>query len=73
MIFKKWLRQCRFIVQFKFKKKTVSEAKSNDVKNYLLATSKFGEHVQEEVDMYITRDGLKKASFIVGLILLLKI
>ena len=32
------------------------EFTSKDVKNYLLAISSFGRHMQEDMDIYITRD-----------------
>ena len=34
-----------------------------DVKNFLLATNNFGEEIQGELDLYITNNGLNKASF----------
>ena len=39
------------------------EIKSEDVKDSLLPTSEFGKHMQEDIDMYITRDRLNEASF----------
>ena len=46
-----------------FKKKIVSKATCKDGNNYLLAMSKFGTHMQEEIDLYITRNRLNEASF----------
>ena len=48
---------------FRFKRKNVSEAKNDNVKNYLLPTSEFGKHTQGGIDLYITRDRLNKANF----------
>lgn len=39
------------------------EIKNEDVKDSLLPTSEFGKHMQEDIDMYITRDRLNEASF----------
>lgn len=54
------------------KKKIVSEAKSEGVKNYLLATSEFGKYMQEDINMYVTRDKLNEAGFFANSIQLLK-
>lgn len=39
------------------------EIKNEDVKDSLLPTSEFGKHMQEDIDMHITRDRLNEASF----------
>ena len=54
----------RFFLQYwfsteNFYRKTPSE----DVKKYFLATSKFGQEIQGEKDLYITNDRLNEASF----------
>ena len=36
---------------------------NEDVKNFLLVASKFGQEMQGEIDLYITKDRLNKASF----------
>ena len=36
---------------------------SNDVKNYLLATSESGQDIQSEIDLYVTKGCLNKTSF----------
>lgn len=46
-----------------FWRKIISEAPSQDVKDYLLATSEYEKQIQEDIDLYITRDRLKEASF----------
>ena len=46
-----------------FWRKIISEAPSQDVKDYLLATSEYEKQIQEDIDPYITRDRLKEASF----------
>ena len=47
-----------------FQRKLISNLKRNeDVKNYLLASSKLGQHMQEDIDMYITKDRSNEASF----------
>lgn len=43
-----------FLVQ-NFFLKIIFESNSKDFKNYLLATSKFGKHMQEDVNIYITQ------------------
>ena len=46
-----------------FQRKIVSEAPSKDFKNYLLTTSEYGKQIQEDIDLYITRDRLNEPSF----------
>ena len=41
----------------------ISKAPSDDVQNYLLATSDFCKGMQDDIKMYVTRDRLNKASF----------
>ena len=48
-----------------FQRKMISSVRnSNDVKNYLLPSSKLGQHMQEDINMYITRNRLNEGSFI---------
>ena len=46
-----------------FQRDIISKAPGDDVKNYLLATSDFGKGMQDDINMYITRDRLNNASF----------
>ena len=44
-----------------FQRKLISDLKMNeDVKNYLSASSELGQHMQEDIDMYITKDRLNE-------------
>ena len=36
---------------------------SEDVKNFLLATSDFGEEIQRQLDLYVSNNNLNEASF----------
>ena len=36
---------------------------SEDVKNFLLATSDFGEEIQQQLDLYVSNNNLNEASF----------
>ena len=46
-----------------FQPDVISNASSEDVKNYFLATSDFGEGMQDDINMYHTRDRLNNTSF----------
>ena len=46
-----------------FQPDVISNASSEDVKNYFLATSDFGEGMQDDINMYPTRDRLNNMSF----------
>ena len=46
-----------------FQRNSIKNAPSEDVKNYLLATSDYGKRMQKDINMYITRDKLNNASF----------
>ena len=46
-----------------FQPDILSKAPSEDVKNYLLATSNFGKGMQDDINMYVTRDRLNNTSF----------
>ena len=46
-----------------FQRKIINDAPSEDVKNYLLATSDFGKGMQDDINMYVPRDRLNNASF----------
>ena len=61
--YKSWLEYVDLSFDSNSQQKTVSEAKNKDIKNYLLTTSEFGKHMQEDIDMYITRDRLNEAGF----------
>lgn len=61
--YKNWLDNVDSSFDLNFQRKIVSEAPNENVKNYLLATSKFGKCMQEDINLYITRDRLNEASF----------
>ena len=46
-----------------FQRSIIQDVPSKDVKNYLLATSNFGKGMQDDINMYVTRDSLNNASF----------
>ena len=46
-----------------FQRDVLSKAPNQDVKNYLLPTSDFGKGMQDDINMYVTRDRLNNASF----------
>ena len=46
-----------------FQREIINDAPSGDVKNYLLATSNFGNGMQDDINMHVRRDGLNSASF----------
>ena len=46
-----------------FQQEIVKNTPSEGVKIYLLATSKFGNEIQGEIDLYVTSSRLKEASF----------
>ena len=46
-----------------FQRDATKNAPSEDVKNYLLASSDFGKGNQDDINMYVTRDRLNNASF----------
>ena len=48
-----------------FQRKLISNLKTNeDVKNYILASSGLDQHMQEDIDIDITKDRLNEASTI---------
>ena len=46
-----------------FQPDVISNASSENVKNYFLATIDFGEGMQDDINMYLTRDRLNNTSF----------
>ena len=46
-----------------FQRDAIKNAPSEDVRNYLLATSDFGKGMQDDIIMYVIRDRLNNASF----------
>ena len=46
-----------------FQQQLVNNPLSKDVKKFLLATSNFGEEIQEKLDIYVTNNRLNDASF----------
>lgn len=58
-----WLDGIDFSLDTDFQGNIVSQAPSEAVKIFLLATSKFGEEIQGEIELYVTNDRLGEASF----------
>ena len=46
-----------------FQHDAISKVPSDDVKNFLLATSNFGKGMQDDINISVTRDRLNNASF----------
>ena len=46
-----------------FQREVIKDVSSEDVKNYLLATSDFGKGVLDDINMYVMRDRLQNSSF----------
>ena len=63
-LYKNWAEETDSALGSDFQRKIVSEEPpSNDVKNYLLATSEFGQEIQSDIDLYVTKGKLSEASF----------
>ena len=60
--YKNWLENVDSSVDSDFQKKVILETQSKHVKNYLLATREYRKQIQENIDLYITRDRLNKVS-----------
>lgn len=61
--YRDWLDGIDFSDLTNFQQKVVSETPWEDVKNFLIATSQFGEEIQGEIDLYVTNNRLNEASF----------
>ena len=61
--YRDWLDGIDFSQDSDFQQQLVKNTPSEDVKNYLLATSEFDEEIQGEIDLYITNSRLNEASF----------
>ena len=61
--YKDWIDGINRSLVTDFQKNNVSDAPKEDVKNFLLVTSDFGEEILGETDLYITLDRLNDASF----------
>ena len=61
--YKSWAEEIDGAVDSHFKRKTLSEAPNEDIENYLLVTTEYGQEIQSDIDLHITRDGLNQASF----------
>ena len=61
--YKDWIDGINRSLVTDFQKNNVSDAPKEDVKNFLFATSDFGEEILGETDLYITLDRLNDASF----------
>ena len=46
-----------------FQREVIKDVSSEDVKNYLLATSDFEKGVLDDINIYVLRDRLRNASF----------
>ena len=61
--YKYWLDDIDFSQDTDFQQEILKNLQSQDVKKYLLATSKFGQDIQEKIDLCVTNDRLNEASF----------
>lgn len=61
--YKDWLDRIDFSQETNFQQQFVNEPLSEDVRNFILATSDFGEEMQGEQDLYVTIKRLNEASF----------
>ena len=61
--YKSWAEEIDSVINMDFQRKIVSEMPNEDVRNHLLATTEFGQEIQSDIDLYITRDRLNQASF----------
>ena len=61
--YKDWHYRIDFSQETDFQQQLVNEPLSEDVRNFILATSDFGEEMQGEQDLYGTINRLNEASF----------
>ena len=61
--YKNWNKEINGTFGLDFRQKILSEAPKEVVKIYFLTTKEFGREIQSDIDLYITRDRLNKASF----------
>ena len=61
--YKDWHDRIDFSQETDFQQQLVNEPLSEDVRNFILATSDFGEEMQGEQDLYVTINRLNEASF----------
>ena len=62
--YKEWVKEIDKSFQSLFQQSTLTnQPLSNDVKNYRLATSEFGQDIESEIDLYVTKGHLKETSF----------
>ena len=61
--YKSWSGETDSVIASDFQRKIISEARNEDVRNYLLATTEFVQKIESDIDLYIIRDRLNQASF----------
>ena len=62
--YKNWAEEINSTFSSNFQRKVVSEEPpSDDVKIYLLALSEFGQEIQSDVDLYMTKSRHSKTRF----------
>ena len=64
MFYKEWADEIDKSFELPFQQSILTnQPLSDDVKNYLLATSKFDQDMQSEIDLYVTKGHLNVAIF----------
>ena len=58
-----WLDVIDFSRDIDFQQEVLKNRLSEYINKYLLATSEFGQEMQDEIDLYVTIDRLNEASF----------
>ena len=61
--YKSWAEEIDAVIDSGFQRKIIFEAPNENVRNHLLATTEFGQEIQSDIDLHITRDRLNQASF----------
>lgn len=61
--YKSWAEEIDDAVDSYFQRKALSEAPSEDIKNYLLVPTEYSQELQSDIDLCITRDRFKPSWF----------
>ena len=61
--YKSWAEEIDDAVDSYFQRKALSEAPSEDLKNYLLVPTEDSQELQSDIDLCITRDRFNQAGF----------
>ena len=61
--YKSWAEEIDGVIDSGFQRKIIFEAPNENVRNHLLAATEFGQEIQSDIDLHITRDRLNQASF----------